>query len=136
MKLLNSRTAGFALIVLFGSVMVFQLLLALGLPLTGAAWGGRLDTRPEVLRIASFVASLVLAFAILVVLEKMGIVRLIKRRKVINGILWFLAAYAVLNTVANLLSPGAIERFVMTPLALVASVLCAIVARAPFVDGQ
>jgi hypothetical protein len=134
MKLLNSRTAGFALIILFGSVMVFQLLLALGLPLTGAAWGGQIDTQPEVLRIASFVAGLILAFAILVVLEKMGIVHLIKRRKVINGILWFFAAYSMLNTVANLLSPGTIERFVMTPLALVASALCVVVARAPFVD--
>ena len=134
MKLLNTRMAGLALVALFGGVMIFQILMALGLHLQGATWGGRFDSDPMALRMASIIAGLILLFAILVVLEKLGIVRLIRKRRIINGILWFLAAYLLLNTVANLFSPGVIERWVMTPLALMGSILCLIVARAPFAE--
>jgi hypothetical protein len=136
MKLLNARTAGITLVTLLGGVMIFQILVIFGLPMQGAAWGGQLDAQPTTMRIAGFVASLILLFAIFVVLEKLGIVRLIKRRRVTNGILWFFAAYLLLNAVANLFSPGVIERVVMTAIAFVASVLCLIVARAPFVEGK
>lgn len=134
MKLLNTRKAGFVLVALLGGVMIFQILLALGLSLQGATWGGQLDADPSTSRIASFIASLILLFAILVVLEKLGIIRLLRMRRVVDGILWFLAAYLLLNVVANLLSPGGIERWVMTPVALVGSVLCMIVARASLAE--
>ena len=130
----NIRPAGFALVTIFVALLIFQLLLALGMPLTGAAWGSQSDVLPPNLRLASLVASFIFLFAILVVLEKLGIVTLIKRRKVINGILWFFGGYLLLNTFANLFSPGLIERLVMAPLALVSSLLCVIVARARFVD--
>jgi len=136
MKLLNTRTAGFILVALLGGVMIFQLMMAFGLSLQGAAWGGQLDTDSTSLQVASIIASLILLFAIMVVLEKLGIVRLLRMRRVIDGILWFLAAYLLLNTVLNLLSPGGIERWVMTPVALVGSILCIIVARAPTAEKQ
>jgi hypothetical protein len=135
MKLLNTRTAGFVLVALLGAVMIFQILMAFGLPLQGATWGGQLDADPKTARIASFIASLILLFVILVVLEKLGVIRLFRKRRVINGILWFVAAYLLLNSVGNLLSPGGIERWVMTPLVLVASILCIIVARAPMAES-
>lgn len=132
MKIFTARTAGFVLVALLGAVLIFQLLMALGIGLTGAAWGGQLDASPDTLRLASLVAIVILVFFIMVVLEKLSIVRLINKPRIINGILWFLAAYLLLNAIANLLSPGMIEKLVMTPLALVSAMLCAIVARAPW----
>ncbi len=130
----NPRRASFALITIFGALLIFQLLLALGIPLSGSAWGGQYQVLPATLRLASLVAALIFLFAILVVLEKLGMITLFKRRKLINGILWFFGAYLLLNTVGNLFSSGLIERVVMTPLALISSILCMVLARARFSD--
>ena len=124
----NTRRAGFALITIFGALLIFQLLLALGNPLTGAAWGGQYEVLPTSLRLASLVAALIFLFAILVVLEKLGLVTLLKRRKLINGILWFFRAYLLLNTVGNLASSSDVERWLFGPATAIASALTAVVA--------
>ncbi len=135
MKLLNARTAGFTLVVLLGGVILFQILMLVGYPLQRAMGGGPWDAPAPAMVIASFVASLILLFAMGVVLEKLGIVRLIQRRRVVNGLLWLMAAYFLLSAVGTLFTLGDI-RFVLAPLALVVSVLCLMVARAPFADGK
>jgi hypothetical protein len=119
-KLLSTRTAGFALVVLIGVVMLFQILVALGLFLPGETM---------MLRISSLVVSLILLFALLVVLEKLGIIRLLRARRLINGILWFSAAFLLLSAVATLLLPGILW---LAFLALAGAILSLIVARAPF----
>jgi hypothetical protein len=129
---LPPRPLGFTLLALFGGVLILQLLLALGVPLTGAAWGTQLDAQPGALQVASAVAALVVVFAMLVIAEKIGLLALFKRPRFINGVLWFFAAYLLLNAIGNALSPGGIEKWVMTPLALVAALLCGLLARAPF----
>jgi hypothetical protein len=121
-KPLTTRTAGFALIALIGVVMLFQIFVALGLLLPG---------QTIMLRISSFIASLVLLFALLVVLEKLGIIQLLRARRLINGILWFSAAVLFLSAVATLLLPGVIW---LAFLALAGSGLSWVVARAPFID--
>ncbi len=131
-----ARTAGFILVVLLGGVIIFQILMASGLSLQGSAWGGQLDADPNSLRMASFFAILILLVIILVVLEKLGILRLMRRHWLINGFLWAFSVYLLLNAVLNLLSSGGTERWVMTPLALVSSILCMIVARAPFPEEK
>src|SRR4051812_30817698 len=122
-KLPSLRAAGWALIALLGCVLGLQLVLASGVRLTGASWGGRLDQDPGTLRIAAGFACAVLAFGICVVLEKMQYVRLIRRPRVVDGILVFFTVYWLLNSGANVMSPGTIERFVMTPIALLACIL-------------
>jgi hypothetical protein len=121
-KLLSTRSAGFALIALIGVVMFFQILVALGLLLPGAT---------IMLRISSFIVSLILLFALLVVFEKLGIIQLLRVRRLINGILWFSTAFLFLSAVATLLLPGILW---LAVLALAGSVLSWIVARAPFVE--
>jgi hypothetical protein len=121
-KLLSTRTAGFALIALISVVMLFQILVALGLLLPGET---------IMLRISSFIVSLILLFALLVVFEKLGIIQLLRVRRLINGILWFSAACLFLSAVATLVLPGVLW---LAFLAFAGSGLSWIVARAPFVE--
>jgi hypothetical protein len=121
-KLLSARTAGFALIALLGVLMFFQILAALGLLLPGET---------IMLRISSFIVSLILLFALFVVFEKLGIIQLLRVRRLINGILWFSAAFLFLSAIATLVLPGVLW---LALLAFVGSVLAWIVARAPFVE--
>jgi hypothetical protein len=121
-KLPSTRTAGFALVTIIGVVMIFQFLVALGLLKPGET---------NMLRISSFIVSLILLFALLVVLEKLGIIRLLRVRRLINGILWFSAAFLFLSAAATLLLSGVLW---LTFLAFAGSVLSWILARAPFVE--
>ncbi len=63
MKLLKARTAGFTLVVLLGGVILFQILMLVGYPLQRAMGGGPWDAPAPAMVIASFVASLILLFA-------------------------------------------------------------------------
>ncbi len=61
----------------FAGLAVFQLLLAMGLPLGGAAWGGKYIRLPNKLRIASLISMGVLVLASLIVLEKSGWIKIL-----------------------------------------------------------
>jgi hypothetical protein len=122
-KLLSPRTAGFALVALLCVVMLFQLLMASGLILPGESW---------LLRISSLIVSLVLFFGILVVLEKLGLIRLLRQHRVINAILWVSGGFLFLSAVATFLLPGGFALLWLAVLSLAGSGLSWIVARAPF----
>lgn len=129
MKVKGARIAGYVLISIFGFMACFQMMLVLGVKITGAAWGSRHETLPPELRFASFVAVLIFVFLILIVLEKMGLIFLFRNPKFINGVLWFFGVYFLINTAMNAMSTGDIEKYLMTPLAFIMSVLCLVLAR-------
>jgi hypothetical protein len=89
--------------------------------------------RQNALRISSFFVSLVLLFALFVEFEKLGVIRLLRSRSLINGVLWFLAAALFLGVVATPLLPGV---FGLVFLALAGSCLSWSVTRAPFADNS
>ncbi|WP_018681813.1 hypothetical protein [Actinokineospora enzanensis] len=115
---------------LFGVLGLFQAALALGVPWGRAAWGGSAAELPTGLRIASGVAVLLFALAVVTVLRAGGhpvwtpLSDTWARR-----VVWFFAVYCVLGTVANAISRSAVERAVWTPVCLVLAVLTFIVAR-------
>lgn len=101
----------------------FQLLLALGFPLGRAAWGGRHLVLPTHLRVASLLSCFVLLYAALVVLEKAGTIELINITSLVDISVWLFAGFFLLNAIANIFSKSMIERVVMSPLALLTSLL-------------
>jgi hypothetical protein len=97
------------------ALVVFQLLLAAGLPLGHAAWGGQHRVLPAKLRRSSALAALVLAGTAWVVLARAGLVPPGAGASWVRGATWLLAASFGLNTLGNLASKSATERWVMTP---------------------
>ncbi len=122
------RLASYILTLIFTGMIIFQLLLAFGIPLGRAAWGAQHKVLPLGLRIASLIAVLVFIYATVVVLQKGGVISIIKSQRVTNISIWFFTIYFALNVLTNLTSPGQMEKWVMAPLALISSGLCFLLA--------
>jgi hypothetical protein len=97
-----------------GLLVVFQLLLAAGLPLGRAAWRGKYRVLPPGLRWASLAAAGVLGFAAWVVLARAGVVEPGPEPIAIRAGTWVFAGFFFLNAVGNVTSHSRIERYVMT----------------------
>lgn len=101
--------------VLLGGLAVFQLLLALGLPLGKAAWGGKHRILPSGLRLGSLAAVGILAAAAWVLLARAGLASPGSEVLVVRIAVWVLAVYFGLNVGMNLVSKSPMERAIMTP---------------------
>jgi hypothetical protein len=113
---------------LLAGLMCLQALLAAGLPLGGAAWGGQYDVLPTTLRWGSFVAFFILGGAAWVILARADLVAPGARSLGIRIAVWVFGAYLILNTVGNIASTSRFERQVLTPVSLLLAVCFFIVA--------
>jgi hypothetical protein len=109
-----------------GLVMVLQLLLAAGFPLGQTAWGGQYQVLPPTLRWASFATVGVLGLAVWVVCARAGLAAPGAQPVAIRAATWLFAGFLSLNTLGNIASSSAAERYGMTPVSLVL-VFCFIV---------
>jgi len=120
--------SGWTVTVLFAALAVFQLLLALGLPLGRFAWGGFHERPPRAFRIASALAVGVFVFGILAVLERAGLHDTLLDARVAEITCWILTAIFALSTLGNLNSRSPAEKRVMTPVAVVLTISCLLLA--------
>ena len=102
--------------VVLAALMIFQLLLAAGLPLGKAAWGGAHRVLPTNLRWGSFASFFVLGIAAWSILARAGLVAPGAENMVVRVLAWVFAGFMVLNTAGNLASKSPVERKIMTPL--------------------
>lgn len=107
-----------------GVLAVFQLLLALGAPLGAAAWGGAYRVLPAGLRVGSAVSALVFVAVMALVLERLGVLKLLHRPRLVRRLLLGLGALFALSAVANLASSSLWERYTGFPAATVLSISC------------
>lgn len=119
-------------ITILGSLAVFQILLALGLPLGRAAWGGQHRVLPVNRRWGSLFAVAILSAAGWILLARAGIVAPGPGSMGIRVAAWAFAGYFGLNILMNLFSRSPVERAVMTPVSvlLFASYLTVLLVRA------
>jgi len=117
-------------VVLFIGLSIFQLLLAIGKPLGRFAYGGKHETLPKNLKIMSLVAIGIFVFGSISVLVRVGIISIIPDSIVFVIVVWILAFYLSLNTLANLASKSKSEKKVMTPISLSLAICLFIVAIA------
>lgn len=117
---------------ILAALIVFQILLALGLPLGRAAWGGRHRVLPSSLRLGSLAAVAILAVAAWILLARVGLVPPGADRPSVRIFAWVFASYFGLNVLMNLFSRSKIERAIMMPASalLFASYLTVLLVRA------
>ncbi len=113
---------------LFLGMMIFQLLLALGLPFGKMAWGGNHRILPPKLRIGSLLSACLFILAVVVFLQKAKIVSVFTWDLGVNILAWFFVVLFGLSTLGNLTSKSGPEKKVMTPIAVTLTVLCLILA--------
>jgi hypothetical protein len=114
--------------IVLGLLVVFQLLLAAGLPLGRAAWRGKYRVLPSGLRWGSLAAAGVLGLAAWVVLARGGVVAPGPEPIAIRAGTWTFAGFFFLNAVGNVTSQSRVERYVMTLVVLFLGVSFIVVA--------
>jgi len=115
-------------VVIFVVISVIQLLLALGLPLGKLAYGGKYEKLPTNMRIMSFVAIGIFTLGSISVLERAGIITIFNNPIFTLVVVWIMAIYLAFNTLLNAISKSKQEKLIMTPLSLILSICCFIVA--------
>ncbi|MHA2397553.1 MAG: hypothetical protein ACXADU_01520 [Promethearchaeota archaeon] len=114
--------------VLFIVLSIFQILLAIGLPLGRFAYGGKHETLPKNLRVTSIIAVGIFILGLISVLAQAEIFSVIPKSLVFLVIVWILAFYLTFNTLANLMSKSKPEKYVMTPISLILTICLFIIA--------
>ena len=120
--LFNPNLAGNTLLIILGLLIVFHLLVMAGIVPYDIVWAGKINNRNQLLRMES-ISLVVLALAILMVALRMGYLTFINYPGVINGGMWVLFAFFLLNTFGNLTAKSPIEKYGFGTLTLLMS-LC------------
>ena len=97
-------------------------LVACGLPMGEFTMGGQHKILPKNLRVVAVISVAIQIFAMNIILQAGGFIPLWFSFKVTKYICFFFAAYLSLNTIMNMISKSRKERFVMTPLSLIAGI--------------
>ena len=108
--------------VLFESIATMTVLVACGLPLGEFTMGGQHKILPKKLRVAAVISVAIQIFAMIIILQAGGFIPLWLSFKVTKYICFFFASYLSLNTIMNMISKSKKEKYVMTPLSLIAGI--------------
>lgn len=114
--------------ILFGVVILIQLLLAAGVfPIT-MAWGGRQEVLTPGLRIASAVAAIILGLFAYIIRRRAGLMGVEGISVWIKVLAWIVTAYMAFNTFTNLTSQSTIEKVIFLPLTSILTIVCFLVS--------
>lgn len=112
----------------FSFIILLCILLIFGAPLGEFSMGGQFKTLPKKLRFVAFFMLLSQVFAAIILLQAGSFLPLwfsVKTTRIICNVF---AGYLAINSVANLFSPSKKEKYVMTPLSILAAVCFLITA--------
>ena len=108
--------------VLFGVIAIMTVLVACGLPLGEFTMGGQHKILPKKLRVVAVISVAIQIFAMIIILQAGGFISLWFPFKVTKYICFFFAVYLSLNTIMNMISKSRKEKYVMTPISLIAGI--------------
>ena len=108
--------------VLFGVIAIMTVLVACGLPLGEYTMGGQHKILPKKFRVVAVISVAIQIFAIIIILQAGGLLPLWLSFKVTKYICFFFATYLSLNTIMNMISKSKKEKYVMTPISLIAGI--------------
>lgn len=121
--LLSPVLAGNILLVAFGALAVFHVLVLAGLVPADIVWGGHVEEGPAS-RVGPEIGALILSLLfMLVIAVRLGYVGTDRHRKQVTGGVWVIFAYLALNTVGNMLAQSSVETLIFTPLTLLMALL-------------
>ena len=106
----------------FSIVIVLSILIIIGLPLGELTMGGQYKVFPKKLRIVLFTQLFLQVFFVIIILQMGGIIPLWFSYDVTRIISICMSIYLSLNALMNLVSKSKKERYIMTPLSLIAAI--------------
>lgn len=123
-----SQVAGLVGAAAFAWLCLFQVLLALGMPMGAMAWGGSHRVLPRSLRVASLFSALLAGLGLVTVAQASGLVEGVLPHVVLGPLLFALTALFALSFVGNVASQSRLERLHGVPLTLVLATCCVVLA--------
>ena len=106
----------------FSIVIILSILIICGLPIGELTMGGQFKVFPKKLRIVLFIQLFLQIFFVIIILQKGNIIPLWFSYDVTKIICIIMAIYLSLNVLMNLSSKSKKEKFIMTPLSLIAAI--------------
>lgn len=125
--LISTDLAGKALLSLLALFFILHILIMLGLIPPHIVWGGRINSRQQLLRMES-VSLFVLAIFTMLVALRMGYLHFLDNPAVIKGGMWVLFAFFMLNTLGNFAAKSPIEKYGFGTLTILMSLCCLVLA--------
>lgn len=123
--IISARLAGTVLLVAFGFLAAFHVLVLIGVVPSTVVWGGQLSESSGTGRTLEIIALLVTILFAIIIAASMGYIRTGRLRKVMRVGVWLIFVYLVVNTLGNLASAVSLENLLFAPLTLLLS-LCAL----------
>jgi hypothetical protein len=109
------RIAAHVLLILFSAVTVFQLMVLVGVIPYHIVWGGRLESRSQML-VFETISIVINLFIISVICMKTGYFRPVLPQGFITVLLWVFVVLFAANTVGNIFSTSPVETMIFTPI--------------------
>ena len=108
--------------ILFGIIATMTVLVACSLPLGEFTMGGQHKILPKNFRVMAVISVAIQIFAMIIILQAGGFISLWFSFNLTKYICFFFAAYLSLNTIMNMISKSKKEKYVMTPISLIAAI--------------
>lgn len=129
-NVISTSLAGNTLLLIFGLLFIFHLLVLSGTIPYSIVWAGKIKNQKDLVKM-EYISLLVLVVAIIIVSLKMGYLNFLPYPTIINIGMWILFAFFVLNTIGNLTAKKPIEQYGFGFLTLVIALLALTLALAP-----
>lgn len=114
-KLIKFNTAANVGLILYGIFIGFHLLVIIGIIPMDIIWGGRINSRSELIKF-ELVSLLILILCTFITLLKVKYINISKLYKFANIGIWFLVVIFLLNTIGNLFAISLFEKLAFTPI--------------------
>jgi len=115
------------LTIIFSLTIVFHILVLVGLVPYDIVWGGRVKSVND-MYLFEAISLFLNAVFLFVVSAKSRVVKIRVSEKLLNVLLWIMAGVFLLNTLGNLMSTSELEKMIFTPVTLLLSILCILLA--------
>jgi hypothetical protein len=120
-KLISAKLAGNILLVSFGLLIVFHILVLLRVIPSSIVWGGQIGGSSANLHTLELISLIVIVIFAIVVAMKLDYIKASRFKKAIAIGVWVIFAYLVLNTVGNLASGVSLENLIFAPISLISA---------------
>jgi hypothetical protein len=117
-SLISAREAGNILLIGFGALAIFHILVLLKVVPANIVWGGQVGDEGPTFMIMEVTALLLTLLFSLIVAVKVEYIKITRFRSIIDMGIWLIFAYLILNTIANLASGVMAENVVFAPIGL------------------
>jgi hypothetical protein len=117
-KLINVKWAGNLLLIAFGALAIFDILILLNIVPSDIVWGGQIKDSATKLILETIALFVTFLFAAIVA-AKMDYIKAGKFKKAVNIGVWIILGYLILNTLGNLASGVSFENLIFAPITVV-----------------